>query len=382
MRLLSLLVLVTPPLLGQSVADRIARAEGTVRLTIAARPQVCGNGNFIGEDTPTAFRSYTIHPNGFSINVSADFRPTCHEGPIRLAFDRTEGAIAHLRAAVGVPWRPDPAATDVSNVPAAQAVEWLLAQVPRLGSDDDVRVALLVASLADSARVAESMLRLIEDRSLRMGTRREAMRWVRGAAEREGHVEAADRVLREVVADAAAHTELREFALRRLGESRSDANAAFLERVALDRTATPAMRDRAVRVLGEEFNQPDRVRALYSQLEHRTVRERALRTYAEQAGPAAHDWLQAIALDGQETPGLRERAVRELAERGMATADLVRLYDRANDRAVRSRLIRIFAERGDGAGLAKLTAIMENDPDTGLRREAQRRLAERVGRGV
>jgi hypothetical protein len=137
-----------------------------------------------------------------------------------------------------------------------------------------------------------------------------------------------------------------------------------------------------VRVLGEEFNQPDRVRALYSQLEHRTVRERALRTYAEQAGPAAYAWLQAIALDGQETPGLRERAVRELADRGMATADLVRLYDRAADRAVRSRLIRIFAERGDGAGLAKLTAIMENDPDTGLRREAQRRLAERVGRGV
>ncbi|MEX0691535.1 MAG: HEAT repeat domain-containing protein [Gemmatimonadales bacterium] len=96
--------------------------------------------------------------------------------------------------------------------------------------------------------------------------------------------------------------------------------------------------------------------------------------------PKVAVWIQEVALDAQESSALRERAVRLLAERGMVTANLIQLYDRADDRVVCTRLIRILAERGDRAALEKLTAIMDNDPDTGLRREAQRRLGERAGR--
>ena len=84
-------------------------------------------------------------------------------------------------------------------------------------------------------------------------------------------------------------------------------------------------------------------------------------------------WLESLVLDGHTSSRLRERAVREFAEGGASTPELVRLYDRAVDRAVRVRLIRIFADRADDASRAKLNAIMQSDTDAGLRQEAERR---------
>ena len=426
---------------AQSLADRIARADGTIRLSIPARPGICGDGRFIGEETPTAFRTYTIHADGFSISHFEDFMPTCHAGPIRVALDHADGVIGHLRAAVGVPWRPAADATDLGTIRAADAARWLLDLAPRLDDDDDVRVALMVASMTDSVRVAEPLMGMVRDRTRRAAIRREAMRWLRGPAEREGQVDAADRALRAVVSEDGEPTELREFALRRLAESRTDANASWIRELALERAAPLALRERAVRVLGEELARPEMARALYAQLEHATLKERVLRTVAEGkddgavawmrdlAGSAgepeavrdrairllgehreftalrtlyprldreglrervirvvaelgtaeAARWLENIVVDTSDRAALRERAVRELADHGATSADLVRLYDRADSREVRVRLIRTFAERGDRASLDKLSAIIQTDPDPSLRREAQRRVGERAG---
>jgi HEAT repeat protein len=294
--------------------------------------------------------------------------------------------------------------------------------------------------MTDSARIAERMIAMARDRNLPAALRTSAMRWLRGPAEREGRAAAADRALRDVAGDASEPTELREQALRRLGESRADGNASWLREMVLDRAQSLVIRERALRVLGEELDRPDLVRQLYPQLDHVTLEERAVRVVGERRGADAadwlrqtaedrdgheavrerairvlgergemaylralyprldrmglrervirvaaesgrndaHEWLERIVLDGGEQQPLRERAVRELAERGVATTELVRLYDRADNLEVRARLIRIFAERGDRAAMDKLAAIVRDDTHPSLRRDAQRRLAERT----
>lgn len=84
-------MLVVPGARAQSLASRIDGADGTIRLNIPARSGVCGNGTFIGEETATEFRSYTMLSNGFMTSRSEDFQPTCRTGPIRLAMERSAG---------------------------------------------------------------------------------------------------------------------------------------------------------------------------------------------------------------------------------------------------------------------------------------------------
>lgn len=59
--------LITAGAEAQSLADRIARADGTIRLSVPGRPGVCGDGQFIGEETSTTFRTYTM-PAGASLD--------------------------------------------------------------------------------------------------------------------------------------------------------------------------------------------------------------------------------------------------------------------------------------------------------------------------
>ena len=101
-----------------------------------------------------------------------------------------------------------------------------------------------------------------------------------------------------------------------------------------------------------------------------------LRSVAEGGGSETTAWLREIARDAKEHSGLRERAVRSLAESGAATSELISLYDAVPDRVVRERLVTLLSERGDRAARDKLRAIATDDPDEDLRRRAVRKLAE------
>jgi HEAT repeat protein len=102
-----------------------------------------------------------------------------------------------------------------------------------------------------------------------------------------------------------------------------------------------------------------------------------LRSVAEGGGSEVTTWLRGIIRDSRESSGLRDRAVRSLAEAGASTADLVALYDSVPDRVVRDRLVSVLAERGDRAARDKLRSIATDDPDEDLRRRATRKLTEK-----
>lgn len=454
---------------AQSLPSRIDRVpDGVIRLSFAARAGVCGDGRFIGEDAPDGFRIHTFWDHGYSIQTLEHVQPECEAGPLRLVVEKAGGRVRDLHAAVGVRWLADDDAVDLGLVPAAEAAAWLLDVAPALDQDDDVRVAFLAASVADSAGIARRLMALARDARAPRHVREQALRFLAGAATREGLAAQADETLRTIAADGTEPAPIRERAvrvlpgspsndrflrdlygritdtgvreriLRRLGALQTDENTRWIRDVALDARQPLGLRERAVRVIGEEMERPAEVRALYSQLDEPALkervlrvavehdlassgwvrdvassaaepvsvrerairllgergdiasvralytglddmglRERALRTVGEHAHAEGLEWVEQVALDRAEAPALRERAVRILAERGMGTAELSRLYDRVDSRAVRERLIRIFAERHDRPAVAKLEAIAAGDPDPTLRRSALRRLGNR-----
>jgi hypothetical protein len=391
---------------AQSLSDRIARVrDGTVRLSFATRPTVCGDGQFIGFDLPDAFYQYSSGNDGYSVNVLRDVTPECRGGPLRLVVVKLGGRVAELRAAVGVSWRASATAVDLGTVAAPEAADWLVGQAER--ADDGVaRIALLAAAAADSARIAGRVLALVQNRRLPVALRERAIRWSAVIAGAEGRGDDVDRLLRDLAADAAEPVGLRERAVRDLrptGENRAHlkalygsvgetslrerilrevasgggaAEVAWFRGIALDSREAVGLRERAIRVLADELDLPAEARALYPRLDRLELRERALRVAVEQGGAEAEAWVRAVAEDRSEEPTLRDRAIRLLAERGQV-GYLRELYPRLDRIELRERVMRSVAEGHDGEAAAWLEGIVldEGEPPA-LRDRAMRSLAE------
>jgi DNA-binding transcriptional regulator YbjK len=169
-----------------------------------------------------------------------------------------------------------------------------------------------------------------------------------------------------------AEPALRERALRVAVEQGGTAELAWVREVAEDPGEGGGVRDRAIRLLAER-GEMAHLRALYPKLDRLDLRERVIRSVAERHDAEAAAWLADIVLDDREQSALRDRAVRSLADAGTPSAELAALYDRVGSSAVKQRLIRVLADRRDDAAARKLAAIAAGDPDAALRREAERR---------
>jgi HEAT repeat protein len=463
-------VFVRPPLQGTDIARRIASApDGLVKMTYASRTGICGDGrSFIAEGTSSGRTADLWLANGVSVSgAMGDIATRCAPGPVRLLLVVRDHRVIDVQPFVG----PSSAATqragtELGTVPVADIARYLI-DLAKTGRDDTARNALLAASLADSVQIADQLATMARNKSLATTAREAALRWVGRAAAREGNREAL-RVARSIAEDRDDQIEVRERAIRVIGDE-DDGGSAYLRSVyarldeptlrerivrvvaergtkddidwvrgiALDRSERIAVRERAVRLLGEtsdsralrelydRLDDPtlrERVvrtmadvgdadsrrwlreiverrsessalrerairslaeqgdiaflRSAYGKLEDESLRERVIRSVAESGGEETAVWLRAIVRDTKETSGLRDRAVRSLGESGTATADLVALYDSVADRAVRERLVTILAERGDRAARDKLRSIATDDPDEDLRRRATRKLTE------
>ena len=454
------------PLRAQRLADRVAAVrEGSVTFTYASRPEVCGDGrSIIVRELGT--EGVTIYsPEGITSTDSwSGPGPTCAHGPVRVRLSLRNGHVVALRPSVG--WTGGAGgARDLGTAGGQQVADFLL-DLARTASEDVCYNAMFAAAIADSARISATLLVIARDRSLRPANREQALKWVARTAPREGN-DAAGAGVRVIAADETDHPEVRERAIRVLAhpgddaflrdlygrlslqslkervirvvaESQTPVNVAWLERIARDDREPTALRERAIRVLGEDLHESDRLRALYARLGHAELKDRVIRVVGEEGSEDAIRWiesiavnraephdardralrvlgehggvaylrriysrledtdlqdrvlrevgeaggednirfLRAVALDTQAAGDLRDRALRVLAESGMRTADLAGLYDAIADRELRDRLIKLLGERGDRAARDKLAAIARDDPDQELRRRALKRLAE------
>jgi HEAT repeats len=216
--------------LVQSLGGRVAAApDGTVRLTFAARPGVCGNGvNIIGfECRDGRCGTRTITREGTFDGADSDC--DCQPGAVRLALTVRGGAVQSLRAYVGGHWA-NPAAgavvTDIGAVATRDAVDFLLDLATRDGGRAGEE-AIFPAAIADSVTVWPALLKLARDERVTRRTRRQAVFWLGQAAG-----DAATRGLTDLVDDAAVDRGVKEQAVFALSQRPRDEGVPALIRVA------------------------------------------------------------------------------------------------------------------------------------------------------
>lgn len=456
------------PAAAQGLGQRIANIrDGTATFSYAARPDVCGDGRtvILRQLDPSADVAYFSDGISTSGTWIEQLR-SCTTGPVRVRLTVQDHRIVTLWPAVGGSGAESPADVTLGAVGTSEAALWLI-DLARSAPEQTASRALLSAALADSVRIATRIFAIALDRSLAAVNREQGLKWATRVAAREGN-DTIDAGVRAIAADEREDQDVRERAIRvvvhpqddaflrdlygrakpdalkeriirELAESGAPENADWIIRVALDEHEPLDLRDRAIRVLGEDLHQVDRVRALYPRLSEADLKDRAVRVVGEAGGAGSIQWiervaensaepidvrdrairllgeqgemvylrriyshldvtdlknrvlqaigetggaenlqfLRRVALDGQENEDLRDRALKAIAEAGVRSQDLIALYDTIGDQSLRYRLINLMAERGDVTCRDKLAQIVQSDPDPDLREHARRRLAGR-----
>ena len=151
---------------AQTVAERVGAApDGRIRMTYAARPGVCGNGQNIN--------------TGRSDNP--DWEWDCETGPVRVVLTKSGGEVTRVRTFVGGRWRASSRAADLGTVPPSEAADYLTGLV-RSGGERASRDAVMPAAIADGAVVWPALIDVARDAKRPRRTRRVALQWVGMAA--------------------------------------------------------------------------------------------------------------------------------------------------------------------------------------------------------
>ena len=403
----TVLPLIGPSLAAQTLDRRIAAApDGTVAMTFDARPGVCGDARtFIAEgwDTERGRIVYTSRGSTW-INDDLQWRADCRPGPIRVVMHVRRGTIVDLRTYAGNrEGGPPRAATELGHVSGQDAVAFLLHWAER-ARDENLREAMLAASIAEGVVIADRLSTMAQNKELQPAVRERALRLLVPAADREANHEAlsvprriaadpndvtavrerairvlgdtddGDEAIRSLYRRLGVHA-LRERAIRVIGEFGGDTNARWLEAIAANTDEPLDVRERAIRVLGDDLHEVAELRALYGRIEEPSLRERVVRISGEAGGRENEQWLQQIARDGAERRELRERAVRVLGE--MGSADFVRdLYPDVDDPAIRERILRIVAEYGRADDVTWLRGVATDPSERSAIRDRAVRLLE------
>ena len=396
---------VTCPLDAQDLADRVNAARGDiVRLSFPTRPEICGDGQSIGEMTVDGFTTHTFWSGGYSIQNHEFWQPECRTGPMRLVVEKENGRIQELRVAVGVDWLPDARGPDLGTFAGVEVATWLLDAAA--AGEDVGSVAFLAANAAQDAPIANRLIEMARDGALDTDVRERAIRWINPAAEREEMPGQADRVLRELVLASGENvdvrerairslretnendawlreqypritgTQLKERVIRRVGASSSEANATWLRSVVLNANERLELRERALRMIGDEAGRHDEIRSLYDLLDHTDLKERAVRMVGDEGSPEDMRWIRQVATDANEPSKIRDRAIRVLGE-DADLATMQQLYRDTQGRALKERVLRMVGEQHTADAAAWLEQVAtDRDEATELRDRAIRLLGE------
>ena len=228
---------------AQSIASRVARvSNGTVRMSFAAKPGICGSGNSIRHGNG---RGTTTWGDNWNTSRDVEWESDCSHGPARVVIDRRNGELADLRFYVGGRWRPAGAdVVDLGMVPAGEAAGYLvsIAQTER-GSMGEK--AVMPATLADSSNIWPALIKIARNDNLPRSTRTSSVFWLGQAAG-----DAATANLKDLVIDNSVDREVRESAVFALSQRPREEGIPAL--IAVARTnKDPEIRKKALFWLGQ-----------------------------------------------------------------------------------------------------------------------------------
>ena len=224
-----ILVSLTIPsvLAAQEIERRVAAIpSGTVRLSFAAHPGVCGNGvNNIS--TP---------------QNDEEWESGCEAGPVRVVLRVSDHRVVGLRTYVGGIWRRSTTAVDLGFVRPQEAAAYFIDLANREDVEGD---PVLPATLADSVTIWPALLRLARNPKLPLERRRTAVFWLSLAAGA-----AAALALDSVVGDTSGDREVRKQAVFALAQRRSDQGVPRLIQI-VRTNPDPELRKTALFWLGQ-----------------------------------------------------------------------------------------------------------------------------------
>jgi len=220
-----------------TIESRVAAApDGTVRMSFAARPDVCGDGDC---------NISTNHHRRFSDDVEWDVE--CDHGPVRLVLSVRDHTPVALHTYVGGQWRPPragAAVTDLGTVSAPQASEYLIG-LTRHASSGVASDAIFPATLADSSRgIWPGLVAIARDASRPTHTREQAVFWLgQAAADVSGSLDS-------IATDDTVDREVREQAVFAISQRPHDESVPILIRIAQS-NHDPEVRRKALFWLGQ-----------------------------------------------------------------------------------------------------------------------------------
>jgi HEAT repeats len=207
----AVLLLLPGPLRAQSLASRLrAVDDGTVHLSFASRPDVCGGGG-----------------HGITFRDTSDedeWESDCERGPARVSLRVRAGRVVSAETYVGGRWKAGSRATDLGIVSAPEAAALLL---DLAGKTPDGEELVSAAALADSATIWPELLQLARNLHASEDTRRQAVFWLGQAAGVQ-----ATRGLDSIVRDDRGELEVRKHAVFALSQRPSDEAVPALIRIA------------------------------------------------------------------------------------------------------------------------------------------------------
>ena len=228
---------------AQSIASRVGQvSDGSVRMSFAVRPGICGSGNSIWR---SGGRGRTTWGNNWNYSRDVEWEDDCSRGPGRIVIDRHRGEVTDLRFYVGGRWRPAGSdVTDLGMVPAREVADYLLslAQSER-GSMGEK--AIFPATIVDSSDVWPSLIRIARNENLPRSTRTQSVFWLGQAAG-----ETATRNLSDIVVDNGVDREVREQAVFALSQRPREEGVPALINIAKT-NKDPEIRKKAMFWLGQ-----------------------------------------------------------------------------------------------------------------------------------
>ena len=213
---------------AQDLAQRVvAVGNGTVRLSFAARPGVCGDG---------------MH-NIRTTDRNDEWEQDCVPAPVRVALQVQDRRVIGVRSYVGGRWRAAVSATDLGTVRAPDAAAYFISLAEQ--NEDVSGDALLPATLADSATIWPALLRIARNSKVPQETRRSAIFWLGQAAGA-----AASRSLDSIVGDSTGDREVKKQAVFALSQRSDNDGVPALLRIARS-NPDPELRKSALFWLGQ-----------------------------------------------------------------------------------------------------------------------------------
>lgn len=173
----ALLVLLASSVSAQGLASKVTgSANGEVRMSFAARPDVCGDGI----NNIRVGNRHRIHNDDDDV-IYGDGDCRCTEGPVRVVFRVTDHRVTKVRTYVGGSWRSDASAVDLGTVSTKDASTTLLAiAADRRNSGGEN--AIFPSTLADSVTVWPQLLKMARNEDVPHDARKQAVFWVSQAA--------------------------------------------------------------------------------------------------------------------------------------------------------------------------------------------------------